>query len=288
VEICSKCRSAGGTPVRIAQFDVARHEWQTLFPSFLPDGHHFLYTRRTLDQSKCAIYLGTVDTSPEQQSLKPLVNSHWGAKYAPSADPGTGYLVFMRDETLMAQPFDNRRLELTGQATPIAEQMGDGRGFSVSANGVLVYEPRANSRQLTWYARDGKALGTVGELGPYYNFELSPDGTRVAFNKNRLGQASNLWVLDLLRGTGARLVFGSASDSSPVWSRDGSRIIFSNRDGAFNLYQQPANGFKRRRASAQVRCGQIRPQLVAGRTFPLIYRAPSENKARHLGAPAGG
>ena len=70
------------------------------------------------DEGKSAIYLGSVDAKPEQQSSKPLVASNWQPVYAPSADPSTGYLLFVREGTLMAQPFDNRRLELKGQARP--------------------------------------------------------------------------------------------------------------------------------------------------------------------------
>ena len=114
-----------------------------------------------------------MDAKPEQQSSKPLVTSGWQAVYAPSADPSAGYLLFIREGTLMAQPFDNRRLELKGQAVPVAEQVGGTAGtsgwasFSASANGVLAFQRGASDRQLTWYDREGKVLGTVGEPGDY-------------------------------------------------------------------------------------------------------------------------
>ncbi len=237
--------AAGGTAVQITAADPARHEVQILFPHFLPDGRHFLYTRRTRDESKSAIYLGSLDAGPEKQSLKPLVNSYWAPEYAPSASPGTGYLLFMRGETLMAQPFDNRRLELTALAAPVAEQMGDGRGFSVSAN-VLVYERNtANDRLLTWYDRDGKASGSIGDPGNYRLLEFSPDGTRAALSRADRGQASSIWLLDLSSGASARFAFGPASNHFPVWSADGNRIVFSSSpDGAFDLYQEPANRAK--------------------------------------------
>jgi Tol biopolymer transport system component len=74
---------------------------------------------------------------------------------------------------------------------------------------------------------------------------LSPDGTRLAVSK-RSGQGANIWLVDLSQsGVSTRFTFGSASDTFPVWSPDGSHIIFgSNRDGAYNLYQKPANGGK--------------------------------------------
>jgi len=242
--------ASGGVPVQITAADPARQEVYHIEPSFLPDGRHFVYTRYSSDKEKSGIYVGSVDAKPEQQSSKFLVASNWGPVYAPSADPSTGYLLFMREGTLMAQPFDNRRLELKGQATPVAEQVGDnnnggGHGaFSASANDVLVFWRGGTTpdRQLTWYDRQGKVLGTAGEPGDYQELALSPDGTRVALMK-RSGQASDLWLLDLSRDTSTRFTFGLATgiDSHPVWSPDGSRIIFSSVN---DLYQKPTSSVK--------------------------------------------
>jgi WD40 repeat protein len=187
-----------------------------------------------------------MDEKPEQRSSKPLVNSNVQPEYAPSVAPGIGYLLFVREGTLMAQPFDNRRLELTGQVTPVAERVGDYRAFSTSANDVLVFQrSEAADRQLKWYDRAGRVLGAAGDPGDYQSVALSPDGTRLAVSK-RSGQGANIWLVDLsLSGAGTRFTFGSASDTFPVWSPDGSHIIFSsNRDGSYNLYQKPANGAK--------------------------------------------
>jgi Tol biopolymer transport system component len=245
--------ASGGVPVQITAVDPARQETFHSCPSFLPDGRHFVYIRDSADTEKRGIYLGSVDAKSEQQSFKFLVASNWGAVYAPSADPSTGYLLFMRKGTLMAQAFDNRRLELKGQATPVADKVADdwdwgglGAGvcgaFSASANDVLVFwrGGATSDRQLTWYDRQGKVLGTAGEPGNYGGLALSPDGTRVAFSK-RSGQASNIWLLDLSRDTSTRFTFGSGIDSYPVWSPDGSRIIFRTGN---DLYQKPASGAK--------------------------------------------
>ena len=239
--------ASGGVPDQVTAVNPARLERSHYCPSFLPDGRHFVYTRASTAGEKSGIYLGSIDDKPEQQSSKPLIASNWGPVYAPSSDPGTGYLLFMREGTLMAQPFDDHRLELKGQATPVAEQVGDNGGgtggyggFSASANDVLVYWRGGGDRQLTWFDRQGKILGTVAEPGDYRDLALSPDGTRVAFRK-RSGQVSNIWLLDLSRGTSTRFTFGSAVDSSPVWSPDGKRIIFRSGN---DLYQKPASGVK--------------------------------------------
>jgi len=240
--------ASGGVPVQITTVDPARQERSHYCPSFLPDGRHFVYIRASIDRDKSAIYVGSVDAKPEQQSSTPLITSNWGPVYAPSTDPSTGYLLFMRDGTLMAQPFDNHRLELKGQATPVAQQISDNGGgiggyggFSASANDVLVYlRTPAPDRQLTWFDRQGKILGTAGEPGDYRGLALSPNGTRVAFSE-RSGRASNIWLRDLSRDTSTRFTFGSGIDSNPVWSPDGSRIIFRSGN---DLYQKPANGLK--------------------------------------------
>jgi dipeptidyl aminopeptidase/acylaminoacyl peptidase len=134
----------------------------------------------------------------------------------------------------MAQPLDSRRLELTGQPAPVAEQLNDGRAFSSSANNVLVFQQSpASNVQLAWYDREGKVLETAGDPGDYKELALSPDGMQLAVTKGRLEDTTNIWLLDLTRGgASTRFTFGSLVDASPVWSPDGSRIIYSsNRVG---------------------------------------------------------
>src|SRR6185503_271181 len=119
------------------------------------------------------IYLGSLDAKPEQQSSKRLIPIASTAVYAPNSDPGAsiGYIVFAQESSLMAQPFDTRRMELAGEAMPLVDSMGDGSGnqWSVSATGILAYRTvtrfGGSESQFTWFDREGKSLGTVGERG---------------------------------------------------------------------------------------------------------------------------
>ncbi len=244
--------ASGGVPVPITALDPARQETGHAGPSFLPDGRNFVYARWSTDEEKSAVYLGSVDAKPEQQNRKPLVASNWQPAYAASVDPNTGYLLFVREGALMAQTFDNLRLALKGQATPVAEHLNDNGGgtggyaaFTASANGVLAFQ-RSAAPQLTWYDREGTALRSVGEPSDYQGLALSPDGMRLAVTKLKGANAvtASIWLLDLARGgASTRFTFGSARARNPVWSADGSRIIFSSdRDGPWNLYQKSANG----------------------------------------------
>ena len=134
-------------------------------------------------------------------------------------------------------------------------------------------------------------MGTAGEPGRYGNLALSPDGTRLAVTKNSGGaDAANIWLLDLSRGgAGTRFTFGSLVDENPVWSPDGSRIIFSsNRDGPYNLYQKPANGVKDEEVLLKSSEDKLATSWSRDGRFLLYDSGSPENEERYLGAPAGG
>ncbi|MBI3491301.1 MAG: PD40 domain-containing protein [Acidobacteria bacterium] len=162
----------------------------------------------------------------------------------------SGHLLFLRDGSLMAQPFDPASRQSTGDAFPVAEQIGTENvryaSFSASPAGVLVYGHGAGvaGAQLTWFDRTGKALGTVGDVGLYDSIALSPDERRVAVTL-RTGSPPNrdVWVIDLTRSVSSRLTFDPGDDTNPVWSPDGSRIAFeSRRSGQSGLRLKLAGG----------------------------------------------
>ncbi|MBZ5631664.1 MAG: protein kinase [Acidobacteriia bacterium] len=245
--------SGGGNPLPITALDLSRHESSHLFPSFLPDGRHFIYLAASSDPGNRAVYVASLDAKPQEQHAKRLLSTATNAVFAPSLSAGKDQLLFLRDGSVLAQTLDTGHLELAGDPIPIAERVGAaGLGtsgssygfFAASASGVLVYRGGGSGgadeiSQLTWYGRDGRMLGTAGDPGPYTNLLLSPDATRAA-----VVEAGDLWVMDLSRGTSNRLTTARALvTSSGVWSPDGSHIAYTaNPGGVLGIYQIASSG----------------------------------------------
>jgi Tol biopolymer transport system component len=210
------------------------------FPSFLPDGRHFLYTDTTLNQEQSGIYVADL----ESMDRKRIVATSSRAVYSPP-----GYLLFVREGTLMAQPFDAGKLQTTGDPIPIADQVDlqSSRAqyqFTVSNNGVLVYTAgrHGGGALLTWFDRSGKAIGTLGGPNAQSWGAISPDGTTVAVQRIDRG-LRDIWLHDLARGTATRFTFGPESNGYPAWSPDGRRVsFFSARNGIGQPFQKSLTG----------------------------------------------
>jgi eukaryotic-like serine/threonine-protein kinase len=238
--------AAGGAPTPLTALDRSRNELGHIEPAMLPDGHHFLYARVAIPIENAGVYVGSLDAKPDGQSARKLLPDFTDAFYVPSPLTGDapGMVLFVRgltltansSGTLMAQPFDPKRMEFTGDAVPLAEHVSD---FSASPNGVLAFKTaaRQGNQQLTWYDRKGGVLSTAGEAGSYTNLALSPDGTRVAY-----GNGNDVWLFEFARGgVPTKFTFGSPSQQ-PAWSADGSRIVFASiRGSGFGLYQKASN-----------------------------------------------
>jgi Serine/threonine protein kinase len=232
--------AAGGDPTPATSLDKSQYETSHRWPYFLPDGRHFLYFARGKPEHT-GVYLGSLDSKETTKLLGSSVN----AVYAPP-----GWLLFMRNETLMAQPFDANKLRLTNEpisiAQPVSFNGGLGRGtFSVSENGVLIYRGGTGQiNQPIWFDRAGKQLGSLGEPGLFFTLWLSPDEKRVAADRMdpQMG-TQDIWLFDLLRDIPSRFTTNPGNDWYPLWSPDGNSIVFtSNRDGVPNLYLKNASG----------------------------------------------
>ncbi len=252
----SRVPAAGGAPTVITRLDQSRRETSHRWPTFLPGGRHFLYwggdpfgsggatllaTLTTSANGPSGIFLGTLDSN----ELKFLFPADSDALYAPP-----GYLLSLREQTLMAQPFDEGSLKLTGEAFPIAEQVSNPAAFrlglfTASQNGILVFQTGPGDQsQLRWIDASGKEVGTVGDAGFHDWPRLSPDGQRLAESVlDRQSRNIDVWLVDLGRGVRTRFTFDPAVDFDPVWSPDGKRIVFaSNRKGHYDLYVKNASG----------------------------------------------
>jgi eukaryotic-like serine/threonine-protein kinase len=232
--------ASGGTPS--AATELFENEDSHVDPIFLPDGRHFLY--RVLKPGETGA--GPVFVASLDSSKRTLLGTITSMNVAFTQ----GYLLFLRDTTLMAQRFDSRRFSLTGEPTPVAEHVQTfgfpPLGVFSASDTTLVYRTAAAAAesQLTWFDRAGQAIGVLGDRGRYGDLEMSPDGTRAAISVLDPGLGTrDLWLFDIARGVRTRLTSDRAEENTPIWSPDGSRIVFdSSRQGPLELYEKGSNG----------------------------------------------
>ena len=231
--------AAGGTRAVAVPLDAAKKQTSVGWPQFLPDGKHFIYMVTGEKQEDSAYWIGSID-SAEKKLLAPAQTL---VQYAPP-----GYLLFVRDRTLVAQPFDASSLKITAEAVPLAEKIGtDNVGlarFSVSTGGVLSYRTGETGGRLLWRDRAGRELDSFGDPGDYANPTFSPAADRLAFNLTDPRTAKgDIWIRDLSRGVNSRFTLGAGNNVRPVWSPDGSTVVFaSDRAGVFDLYEKVVRG----------------------------------------------
>ena len=231
----SRVPAAGGTPTLATTLDTKDGELWHAFPFFLPDGRHFLYA--AAGDPTSGVYVGSLD-SPDRTRL---LDSFANAQYA------SGFLVFPRAGTLMAQRFDATRLALSGEAMAVAEYVNFNRGvpptgtlaaFVVSDTGVLVFEASRTSR-FVWFDRAGKQIGILGDPARYQSMvHFSPDGTQASVVATDSQEAENVWLFDVARDVRTPLTV-SGRASQPIWSPDGQRVVFASQ---LDLYQKLSSG----------------------------------------------
>ncbi|MBA2525183.1 MAG: serine/threonine-protein kinase, partial [Pyrinomonadaceae bacterium] len=240
----SRVNAAGGKPEGVTEMDAAHEERVHNFPSFLPDGKHYLFHIRGGDNP--GIYVGSLDAR-DRKLLIPL--SADGANATRAVWSPQGYILYaLNRTTLLARAFDPNRLELRGEPFRVADnvivsQAGNAR-FAVSANGVLAFIQGGapDIVQLTWHDRNDKRLGVIGPAAPWLTFRLSPDERFAALIRDEPNRLSSLWLLDLLQGATTRFIT-EGNNNEPVWSPDGKQLAFSSaRNSPPTLFLKPLTG----------------------------------------------
>src|SRR5579862_2261109 len=232
---------AGGIPNPVTA--LAPGEVAHAAPSPLPDGRRFLYRRRTA-AGTTGMFVGSLDAKPDQQSrqqVAPIAPTEFFPTFVRSGNSAGGDLFFVRDGTLMAQPFDIKAMKLTGEPQPVVEQIGTARAsayFSVTPGGVMAYRTGpGNKTQLAWLNRKGEVVERIGDPGDLQGFSLSPDENRVALVRN-----NDVWLLDVKRNIQTPLTVDHGvvvANAWPVWSPDGKQVAYLSRTG---LYERDSDG----------------------------------------------
>jgi len=231
----------GGEPKLVTHPDRSKGEYAHMWPSFLPDGHHFLYSIRSSRQDRTGVYLGNI-TKPNFVS-EPLLKGTSQAMFVP-ARRGSAYMVFLRDGNLLAQPFNVADRQLSQSPREIVRgvsfdahiRLAD---FSVSQTGLLLYGTGHTSLvHPTFVGRDGTGVRTVGRPDFWFSPSLASNDLRLALARTdaTLG-TSTLWTVDLERDVISSLVTGDGRYAHPIWSPDARAIVFlSGRGGPFELH----------------------------------------------------
>ena len=238
--------ASGGAVSEVTKLNTDIGQTSHRWPTMLPDGKHFLYFGRGGQVEKQGIYAVSID-NPEPTFLVP---SPVSGGYTEAG--GSGYLLFVREGTLMMQSFDAGNLALSGETIPLVENILSFPGeigptaytaFS-AAGGNLVYRTGdEQTTRLTWHDRDGKALEAINEVSGYHEPSLSKDGTKVLYGRNDEEGPQDIFLHDLSRGNTTRLTFDSVSDSTALLSPDETQIVYySNRSANQGIYRKSSSG----------------------------------------------
>ena len=277
--------ASGGIPKPVITADSEQGEAAVGWPEFLPDGRHFLFL--SIRPGDDALHVGS--TEPGFEPVE-ILSSSSRVVFAPP-----GHLIYVRDETLVAQPFDAGSFKLRGEPVPMAEEIGaSGVGlahFSASSNGTLIYRAgESGARRLVWVDRAGRDIEELAEPAEFQTTSLSPSGKRLAVEVSD-PQTGNgdIWIRDLERKVSSRFTFDPGDDAAPLFSPDGETIVFiSGRDAGAGLYRKAASGVGEAELLYATDFNAGPQSFSPGRPLPGVSRAVDQDQLGPLDpAPRG-
>ena len=234
----------GGEPKPATALDAARGETGHRFPSFLPDGRHFLFAALPMKNLQFDLFVGSLDDTTVRT---PVGTAEGAAVYA---DPG--YIIFPRKGVLFAQPFDAANRRTTSEPVAIGDApsatgglYSAGRAVTASSTGTLAYlGDRLPDTDLVWLNRNGVETGRLSAPeGRYQELAISPDGKRAAIVRFTTQADTDIWMADVARGGATRFTTERALNIDVVWSPDSTRVVFAaDTAGPRDLFIKPASG----------------------------------------------
>ncbi|MDQ6893738.1 MAG: protein kinase [Acidobacteriota bacterium] len=250
--------AAGGAPEPLTKLDAARGDTTHRWPQFLPDGRHFLYLASANVSEKHAVFVGSLDgrenrllalasssAAPVSEAGHPLrTEAVANAAYA------SGQIFYVEKSALCARPFDADKLQITGPARVVAENVGSGYGmirsmFSLSQKGDLVFvsEPSSSKSHIEWIDRENRRSAAVPGSAIYATPRFSPNGSRmVVVIEDPRTHLSDIWTTDTAGVSRTRLTFGAGSSETPVWSPDATRIAYAATRSKFGIFEKASSG----------------------------------------------
>jgi Tol biopolymer transport system component/predicted Ser/Thr protein kinase len=239
--------ASGGRPEVLIAADASRRERGFGHPQFLPDGRHFLFLLISDDADAGGVYVTSLD---DPSSRVQILRTQTKAIYVSAGHDRPGYLLFVRDQALVAQRLDTTTMRLEGDPVVVTNDIATHSGLHAGAfwssdSGMLTYRTGTalERTSLSWISRAGTRLGAAAPDDAYSTFRLAPDGKRVAFGRLEAHGPDDLWLLELDSQRTTRFTFDSQIDTCPTWSRDGRQIAFSSdQSGVRQIYRKATDG----------------------------------------------